>query len=79
MVKKPLNWSGNGTPFCRGETSARNRFWMITESAKHANSSVTKRAPRSGRKASRSISTAATVAASEGRRDLHEEGRVRAR
>ena len=36
MVKKPLNWSGNGTPFCRGETSARNRFWMITESAKLA-------------------------------------------
>ena len=76
MVKKPLNWSGNGTPFCRGETSARNRFWMITDRAKLAKSSVTKRAPRSGRNASRSISTAATIAATQRRHDLHEEGRA---
>ena len=30
IVKSPLKRSGNGTPFCRGETRARNRFWMIT-------------------------------------------------
>ncbi len=52
-----LNTFGIGTPFWRGETNARKRFWMITLIAKLENSSVTKLAPRSGRNAMRSIST----------------------
>ena len=58
-----LNTFGIGTPFWRGEMSARKRFWMITLIAKLENSSVTKLAPRSGRKAMRSISTPAIAAA----------------
>ena len=68
IVKPPtliasLKISGIGTPFWRGEIVARKMFWMITASAKLANRSVRKLAPRSGRKATRSMSTAETAAA----------------
>ena len=65
--------SGKGTPRCRGEISASSRLWMITLTAKLASRSATKLAPRSGRKAIRSISTAATVPRQRRRHDLHGE------
>ena len=53
---------GPSMPLVRGETAARNTFWMITASAKELKSSVRKLALRSGRKANRSISKEAIVA-----------------